>query len=106
MIFSLLRCAGHTMAEKRVYNKGKPKNKAGIVLCEGLPDGYPCEHCERMTCSSSCPSIWVYYADYMHKVRVAQGLETVEREAKYRVFRQRMIVMTSSKRWKNKVEEK
>ena len=55
-----------------------------------MPEGYPCAKCEQ-TCNETCngrPCIRfkVFYAEFMHRCRVATGCETPSREKQYRKY--------------------
>ena len=54
-----------------------------------MPDGYPCKDCKRemrQSCSTPCPRFKIYYAEFMHRCRVACGRETPEKEARYKAY--------------------
>lgn len=51
-----------------------------------MPEGYPCAKCEQTCNGRPCGRLKVFYAEFMHKCRVAAGCETPARERQYRKY--------------------
>lgn len=51
-----------------------------------MPEGYPCAKCEQTCNGRPCVRFKVFYAEFMHKCRVATGCETPTRERQYRKY--------------------
>lgn len=69
--------------------KTKARHKIEIDPA-AMPEGYPCAKCEQ-TCNETCngrPCIRfkIFYAEFMHRCRVAAGCETPTREKQYRKY--------------------
>lgn len=51
-----------------------------------MPEGYPCTKCEQTCNRKPCVRFVIFYAEFMHKCRVAAGCETPTRERQYRKY--------------------
>ena len=51
-----------------------------------MPEGYPCAKCVRTCNAKPCIRFQIFYAEFMHRCRVATGCETPSRERQYRKY--------------------
>lgn len=51
-----------------------------------MPEGYPCAKCETTCNDRPCVRFKIFYAEFMHRCRVATGCETPARERQYRKY--------------------
>lgn len=51
-----------------------------------MPEGYPCAKCEQTCNGQPCVRFKIFYAEFMHRCRVAAGCETPTRERQYRKY--------------------
>lgn len=51
-----------------------------------MPEGYPCAQCVRTCHGNPCIRFKIFYAEFMHKCRVATGCETPSRARQYRKY--------------------
>lgn len=56
------------------------------IRAEDMPKDWPCGRCARKRCSMPCVAMRIFYADFMHRCRVAARVETEEREEIYRKY--------------------
>ena len=63
--------------------KSKARHKIEIDPAT-MPYGYPCATCVRSCTIQPCVRFRIFYAEFMHKCRVATGCETPEREEQFR----------------------
>lgn len=64
-------------------DKSKARHKIEIDPAT-MPEGYPCAKCVRSCTRQPCIRFRIFYAEFMHKCRVATGCETPEREEQFR----------------------
>ena len=69
--------------------KSKARHKTEIDPAT-MPEGYPCAKCEQTckeTCNGrQCARFKIFYAEFMHRCRVATGCETPTRERQYHKY--------------------
>ena len=63
--------------------KSKARHKIEIDTA-AMPEGYPCATCVRSCTIQPCIRFRIFYAEFMHRCRVATGCETPEREEQFR----------------------
>lgn len=63
----------------------KKRNKIEIDPA-AMPEGYPCAKCEQTCNGRPCVRFKIFYAEFMHRCRVATGCETPTRERQYRKY--------------------
>ena len=63
--------------------KRKARHKIEIDTA-AMPEGYPCATCVRSCTIQPCIRFRIFYAEFMHRCRVATGCETPEREEQFR----------------------
>lgn len=51
-----------------------------------MPEGYPCAKCVRTCNGKPCIRFQIFYAEFIHRCRVATGCETPPRERQYRKY--------------------
>lgn len=56
------------------------------IRAEDMPRDWPCGRCTRKHCGVPCVAMRIFYADFMHRCRVAARVETEEREEIYRRY--------------------
>lgn len=56
------------------------------IRAEDMPKDWPCGRCARKRCNMPCVAMRIFYADFMHRCRVAARVETEEREEIYRRY--------------------
>lgn len=56
------------------------------IRAEDMPKDWPCGRCTRKRCNMPCVAMRIFYADFMHRCRVAARIETEEREEIYRKY--------------------
>lgn len=56
------------------------------IRAEDMPKDWPCGRCAKKRCNVPCVAMRIFYAEFMHRCRVAARIETDEREGIYRKY--------------------